>query len=488
MWIKGNDMFLVEDNKMSKTLDKLAHSYLFLTLIAALFLSSWFLKNQIYTVSITAIAVFFILILSNDGMMFGTVLLFGMFSIPYFMLFDTIPWDLYAQVGILVGGLFFFLIKKIIRKEARFSLGAIGLSMILLTLALFAAQIKRHLSPAIPVVEEFKDMYIFYGYFACGIFGLITLIYLMFRMTSTSSNTELIHRTFYLVNLIIVIELLYIMISTNEGANFDFNLTGWGSKNVCAIALEVCLPFLAVVYAKNRFRIDAIALIALNLYFIVISDSRGGTISIFLLLPLLLYIMVGHEKNRKFIYPIVLTSSLVAMFICYLFIPSIKISIDRLVEMGNQLSGREEIWEAGLNYFRNDIMFGGGVTSLFELSDVFGFPSVEGQAEIWFLHNTVITILCASGLVGIIAFTYHIIELFIANYKAKTYLRSALLYFILIGLIHGIIDNTFFNVIYLLPYIWIFGFKDFDSIKYSNIKYIFTRKEKAYMVGLNSKK
>ena len=135
------------------------------------------------------------------------------------------------------------------------------------------------------------------------------------------------------------------------------------------------------------------------------------------------------------------------MFICYLFIPSIKTSIDRLVEMGNQLSGREEIWEAGLNYFRNDIMFGGGVTSLFELSDVFGFPSVEGQAEIWFLHNTVITILCASGLVGIIAFTYHIIELFIANYKAKTYLRSALLYFILIGLIHGIIDNTFFNVI-----------------------------------------
>ena len=110
MWIKGNDMFLVEDNKMSKTLDKFAHSYLFLTLIAALFLSSWFLKNQIYTVSITAIAVFFILILSNDGMMFGTVLLFGMFSIPYFMLFDTIPWDLYAQVGILVGGLFAFLI------------------------------------------------------------------------------------------------------------------------------------------------------------------------------------------------------------------------------------------------------------------------------------------------------------------------------------------------------------------------------------------
>ena len=29
MWIKGNDMFLVEDNKISKTLDKLAHSYCF---------------------------------------------------------------------------------------------------------------------------------------------------------------------------------------------------------------------------------------------------------------------------------------------------------------------------------------------------------------------------------------------------------------------------------------------------------------------------
>ena len=85
--------------------------------------------------------------------------------------------------------------------------------------------------------------------------------------------------------------------------------------------------------------------------------------------------------------------------------------------------------------------------------------------SIWLCHNTVITVLCASGFVGAAMFIYHMVEIFVANYKAKMFSRTALLYFVLIGVIHGIIDNTFFNIIYLVPYIWIFSLRGVTSFK-----------------------
>ncbi len=446
--------------------NKFIHSYLFQCLVAVSFFIGWYFGLGEIGLATVVVAVVISLIFTDDGAVMGSYFLYAMFTFAMFPYFNTIPWYLYAEIGVYVAGIIAFLVKRIITHNCYFNFGSIGLSLVLLLVTFFAATLVRQFTST-NLPSEYNNI----AYITCGLFALLVLFYFVFHLTTDEGNEKLVYKTFYIVNILVLAE-LFVVIPKAKFFDEIFILTRWGSKNTVAIVLEMCIPFVAFIFAKNKWRIDALLIIAVDLYFVTVSDSRGGIISIAVLIPLLIHILLSRLKDKKYIYPTVLVSIVVTVFVVYESVPSFKESIDRLIALGDNLSGRWDIWKSALEYafgkegsFSGNIYFGGGVQALFDLFPIYGFGYETGSIGIWLCHNTVITVLCASGFVGAAMFIYHMVEIFVANYKAKMFSRTALLYFVLIGVIHGIIDNTFFNIIYLVPYIWIFSLRGVTSFK-----------------------
>lgn len=423
----------------------------------------WYFDSGTTLVVSAAIGVLIPLFTSRDGEILGAILLIGLFTIPTFPLFDTIPWYMYAEIGIFVFGLIAFLIKKIFLKEINFNVGSLGIGLIALGVILLIATIVRQFTSFNEPSTNDN-----WGYITFGLLCLIIFAYFVFHMTSSSCNTDFIAKTFYIVSLIVLSQCLYALIrSKMEGSSVVlYKYTKWGSENTVALVLEICLPFLALIFSKNKWRIDTLIMIVLSYCFVFGADSRGGIVTCVLLLPFLIFILFRDLKNRRYVVTAVIVGLFVALSISYICVPTIRFGLNDLFNSGLNLAHRDEIWKDSYSYAQNNLLLGGGIQALFDLFPHYA-PNYNGTVGIWLCHNTFFTIVAAGGWLAVICYVYHLVELFVTTYKAKFYVREALVYFILVGLIHGLVDNTFFNIIYMIPYFWIYSYKDFKGIPYT---------------------
>ena len=130
-------------------------------------------------------------------------------------------------------------------------------------------------------------------------------------------------------------------------------------------------------------------------------------------------------------------------------------TIDRFIKEGFNSSSRDAIWNLALSYFSKYPLLGGGIQSLFEIQQIKA-PDNVGLG-LFFRHNTFMTILCVGGIIGFVCFLYHIFELFKAIFEFDKFNKCAYLLFLFVGLLHGLVDNTFFSIEYLLPLIVVFS-------------------------------
>lgn len=73
--------------------------------------------------------------------------------------------------------------------------------------------------------------------------------------------------------------------------------------------------------------------------------------------------------------------------------------------------------------------------------------STEGYIRL--LDNTIITTLVMGGVLGLIAYLVHLINVFILIFQRKTNYRYFFLLFIIISIIIGLVDNTFYNLFFM---------------------------------------
>ncbi|MFA6797578.1 MAG: O-antigen ligase family protein, partial [Candidatus Paceibacterota bacterium] len=258
---------------------------------------------------------------------------------------------------------------------------------------------------------------------------------------------------FYLMSLIVILQVFMINkgVLNRSAGEIKIMYLGWGTKNVVSIALEITLPFICYILGKYRFRLDCYLLLFIDYVLIFISDSRGGIVTSILMLPLLSFIVVSRASRNK-IHDFIL-------FLCFFtfilisaiyFIPSVKESFIRLLNMRDDISGRGEIWQRCINYFKASPIFGGSMSCLFDMFQVYMHGENIG---IWLCHNTFFTFLASLGAAGVLAYAFNLFESFFNLIRSKTGLMLPISGFLLIGLIHGMIDNTFFSIVYMLPFI-----------------------------------
>ena len=437
-------------------INKVIHSNLFLAIVTMLLFVSWLFSLEILSCIAIVGTIIISSIYSDDANILGALLFLVMISFPTLPYFNTIPIYLIIElISFFVGG-GYLLFKKIKNKTFSFKLGPIGLSMIILPIMCLICETVRHITPF-----NSNSEFILFGYMGVLFILMITIAYFMLYLGGINNKDNYFSRVFLCVNILLLLEAFSIFIS-NGFQPINFNLLKWGEKNTFALGLEMCLPFVALLFDKNHKNIHYVLLLIIDYVFIVLAVSRGGTFTSIILLPLLIFIGLYSLKNRGNVCRIIFVMSLCLIPICYFFIPGVKEAADNMFANGLGLSHRDIIWEEALVYYRNNPIFGGGISSMFDINVII---NGEGNA-VFYAHNTFITLLSTCGVIGIISFIILLIEMINVIYNIKSNEKYVYIFFLLVGLIHGLFDNTFYSILYMLPLIYIFANKDLKGIEY----------------------
>lgn len=422
-------------------------------IMATGFFISWYFGNIIATTILAGFFSLFILIFSDDAIIFGSLVFMTLLSYSNLPYFDSLPPALYYQIGIIVSFIVLFAMKKVfITRDFKLTFGPIGLSLSLIVLVLFISSI----------VNQFTrdSQYSSYGYAVDCIGLLLIALYIFYASCSKKDSLSFLPNMLYSSNLLVIAEIIVWIIRGKTSSLIDL---GWGTKNVVSLALEICIPFIAYIFSRNKWRFDAIIIISLDYYFVCDSLSRGGLITLLILTFLLAYIITNEhfKKNLSHDYFLSLGITCSLILLAVVFIPSVNEALLRTLKMGDDLSGREGIWKTALSYLTMDYPLGGSMSSLFEMYVKYGG---RGAVGIWLCHNTLFTLLASIGIIGVIMYLYHLVEVFYSAMSYKYLIKNAVIYFLLVGLIHGLVDNTFFSITYMLPYILIMSSADFSSL------------------------
>lgn len=455
--------------------EKIAHSLWFILLCSVGPLIGWYFNSNYISYLSLSVTTILILILSYDVRLLLVPLPFAMTCFRELFYFDNVPYELIAFVVVYVLAIVIMMVKHFKKnKMIHFKTNLISKSLLILAIIAFLSAVVRHIFYNEPAsfdtangIVSYPESYnIMYGYLGgLLLFGLFFLssIITTFKIDGYDHMFE---NSMYSFGLFIFIQFGISGIQNNFDMTSIFygaNGIGWCDKNTFAIAAQITLPFIAYIFSKNYKRIDAFLLLSLLSLIILGSNSRSAQLTIMITLFFVLYILVKPTKKVWRNYFIIVGAAAASFILAYFFIPSLQESINRLFNSifnGNSFSeiitGRDVFWKWIVDYTYktpSHILFGGSTSYLFELYKAF-YPASQ-ELGVWLCHNTFMTALALGGTLGLIAITYHLFEAFGSTLKRLGDRKIVVFTLLLFGFIHGLGDNTFFNVVFMIPYIFI---------------------------------
>lgn len=233
-----------------------------------------------------------------------------------------------------------------------------------------------------------------------------------------------------------------------DGVIYRENIyTGWGIHNNLGGMLAMMIPF--AFYLATKYRKGWIGTIAGSLFLlgVLLSCSRNailtGTACYFVGIVLVLY----YARNRKGNTIAALCCIGFASAMVILFNQQILRLFSNILSMGFDPNSRDSIYSKGLELFQRYPVFGGSFFAPPELSP-WGWSSSESFTSFfparW--HNTLVQLLASCGIVGLVAYIPHrvqVIRLILKDHtKEKIFIGCS----ILALLICSLFDCHFFNI------------------------------------------
>ncbi len=294
------------------------------------------------------------------------------------------------------------------------------------------------------------------------VFDIIILFYFFFSIINNKSNLKDFLPYLYSLNLLMVLQILTLFLKHNN----PFVLGYAYAKNITAIGLEVFLPFTLYNFCLNKKRIDCLILTLVNLILIYFSASRGALLTSILLLPFLIYICFLNmkKKNKKYLFTILILGVILIIFALIFKDKTNKIfqKINDIFRGKIFFNGRDIIWNMSIEGFKKSPLIGNGMSIFFQIDQNYSILYRPVSGTYYTLsHNLILTLLASGGIIFLLLFIYHIYEAFNKTCKLKDNVKYPIIYLLLFGLIHGLVDNTFFSMMYTVPYLLIFTANDF---------------------------
>lgn len=281
----------------------------------------------------------------------------------------------------------------------------------------------------------------------------VIVVYCIFKdnVKLGADGFEKIAYGFLAFSLLLVIELI-VAFATTEGLFKNGIIAreklifGWGVYNTYGAFLLMCMP--SAIYLAGRKRFGFVYTLYSFLIFVALffSCSRQAMLGGIVVYPACVVTLFIKGEN-KFANACVLSAAAVAgtILIAVYSEPVLqffKVIFDNIVVNGElNGSGRTRIWGEAIAYFKKYPVFGSGFFVEF---------SYRGNTGLGFMprmcHNTMLELLSACGIVGLIAYLIHRTQTVLSFFKNMTVTRAFIAITICSLLMVSLVDNHLFNV------------------------------------------
>lgn len=244
-----------------------------------------------------------------------------------------------------------------------------------------------------------------------------------------------------------------------DGEIFKDNLfTGWGIQNNIGAMMVLSIPFCVYLATYKKFGFIYVFFTAIIFISCLFTLSRTSIfIGACVVLLGIIYCFI-FSKGRQKIYNIITAILFISLAIVVLWtkFDAFYLLFKRMIEAGFGLTGREEIYKAGWETFLKNPIFGAG---FYALPDEIGGYGVFIPVR---YHNLVIQLLASCGVVGLLAFLSHFVQLTMVAFKKFSHIKMIMFFSILTLFALSMFDNHFFNfgpgIIYSIIICFLEGF------------------------------
>lgn len=234
----------------------------------------------------------------------------------------------------------------------------------------------------------------------------------------------------------------YFALGTVDG-KLDNDLS-WAISNSIAMFYIVLIPIGLYNYFKNQKYFVIVLITGFNFFMMLFMLSRGAYLALaVIIIPTL--IMFGYlAKDRKKL----LIHASTTFFICLMISLGIGTRlglIEMVIEYFSDInlfdgSGRNDLFEIGWDLFKKYPILGAGSYS--------GAYYLK-EFEVGTYHNYIMQTIATTGLVGLISLIYLIYTIIKTSVKKEIFNLLFIISFVYI-LVHGMVDNTFYNPIIMI--------------------------------------
>lgn len=294
--------------------------------------------------------------------------------------------------------------------------------------------------------------------FSISMSGFIyVLLYLFFRSTADVKTDQVLTYFLYASVQLMAIMLysmgsgFYELIQTNslletfeEGLRTSWGKVDYGFGNINDLIIHFTILssgiFYKIIKRPKNYSYWFLALIGVSV--VILSGSRGGFISLLIVIFLYLIMLVVYGEKHQIVFVSFLALSLGAFIYVYndlavvFYNNFIQGKIDDLDAFS---SGRIKLYKDALRVFKEYPLFGAGWTYAFE----------EGNVDrILIYHSTIFQTLAISGIAGMLAVFAFTISAFSTLLKKNSFNVLALGIPWAASMIHGLIDNTIHMIVF----------------------------------------
>ena len=297
-----------------------------------------------------------------------------------------------------------------------------------------------------------------------GIVIAFSFIYFYIYFYNTAQWTQdmpkYIARILVLASAVILVQLAEMFIF-DDPLNKNQFVLGWGMSNNIGGMLAMFLPAFFYLAYKSRFGPAFYVLGFVSFAGVVLTLSRT---SVFVGGAVLIACMIFLSIKGKYVrFVRIFNVALVIVLICFVFVPNELWRVFKYyIEHGFNDSGRWYIWENGLKNFLRAPVFGVGFYTPIA-------PDWSYNIENWFFpdmyHNTYIQMLASCGILGVAAYTFHLVQGAILIFRKPT--AERIFFFLVILILSGMsmADNHLFHVFPTLVYSMLIAMceKDYEA-------------------------
>ena len=236
--------------------------------------------------------------------------------------------------------------------------------------------------------------------------------------------------------------------------------TANGLGGYLTIAIPLIFAAILLKRKENQHRVLISVVFLCALWSLILTFSRGAWLGIFLGGVLMLFIFLFHREKPKLYLSLGLFLIIVFLYMLLGLILAGSIDSGLLTRIGT-IQWRIDIWRDSVQMIKDNLLFGHGINTYMKLFETYRAGTAGSNPT--YAHNCYIQLAAETGLVGLFAFLWIIVELFrktiicLDRYWANNYnltiLSVGLISGIFAFLVHSLFDTHFYSL-QLSVYLW----------------------------------